>query len=143
MIEMGLRWVQVSLRGIGDEEPTGNAFFDLLAIEPEWVTRATLSASAWQSANVALFAVDMADLRGYDEPYEEFAARVERGFLDAAKWLEARPEGTFDRWRCQGRAADVFVGGWLSNEQFDIVLPAPFLMACGRAGLSVHICTND
>jgi hypothetical protein len=35
------------------------------------------------------------------------------------------------------------MGGWLSNEQFEIMLPAAFLLACGRSGLPIHICTND
>jgi hypothetical protein len=51
--------------------------------------------------------------------------------------------GVFDQWRQSGRKADVFIGGWLLNEQIDIVLPAPFLMACGRSGLPIHIFTND
>ena len=142
-IEIGLCWVRASLRGYGGVAPSGAAFFDLLALEPEWLPRATQSVSAWQSANVELFAVAMADLRTYDEPAEEFAARVERGFLRAAEWLDSRPPSAFENWRGQGRKADIFIGGWLSNEQFDMVLPAPFLMACGRAGLPIHICTND
>ena len=142
-IEIGLRWVRASLRGYGGEAPTGAAFFDLLALEPEWVPRARPSESAWQAATVELFAVDMADLQAYHEPSEEFAARVERGFLRAAEWLGSRPPGAFDCWRGQGRKADIFIGGWLANEQFDLLLPAPFLTACGRAGLPLHICTND
>jgi hypothetical protein len=142
-IEIGLRWVRASLRGYGGEAPTGTAFFDLLALEPEWVPCARPSESAWQAATVELFAVDMADLQAYPEPSEEFAARVERGFLRAAEWLGSRPPRAFDCWRGQGRKADIFIGGWLANEQFDLLLPAPFLTACGRAGLPLHICTND
>jgi hypothetical protein len=84
-VEIGLRWVRASLRGYGSEDPTGAAFFDLLAVEPEWVPRARPSESAWQAATVELFAVDMADLRANREPREEFAALVERGFLRAAE----------------------------------------------------------
>jgi hypothetical protein len=142
-VEIGLRWVRASLCGYGGEAPSGAAFFDVLALEPEWATRARPSESAWQSANIELFAVAMADLQAYREPFEEFAARVERGFLHAAAWLDARPPGAFDRWRSQGRKADIFIGGWLANEQFDLVLPAPFLLACGRADLPIRICTND
>jgi hypothetical protein len=142
-IEIGLLWMRASLRGYGGEAPTGAAFFDLLALEPEATARATPSASAWQSANLELFAVNMTDLQGCEEPSEEFAARIEQGFLRAAGWLNARPAGAFERWRESGRTADVFIGGWLSNEQFDMVLSAPFLLACGKAGLPIHICTND
>jgi hypothetical protein len=142
-IEMGLRWVRVSLRGHGGETPSGGAFFDLLALEPERAAQARPSVSAWQSANLELFSVDMADVQSHPEPFEEFATRVERGFLDAAVWLSARPEDGFVRWRGQGRKADIFIGGWLANEQLDLVLPAPFLLACGRAELPIQICTND
>ncbi len=65
------------------------------------------------------------------------------GLPPAAEWLDARSAGAFERWRESGRTADVFIGGWLSNEQFDMVLPPPFLLACGKAGLPIHICTND
>jgi hypothetical protein len=142
-IETGLRWVRVSLRGYGGEAQSGTAFFDVVGLEPERAALATQSDSAWRSANVELFAVDMAEVGTFDEPSEEFAARVDRGFLSAAEWLGSRPPGAFDRWRGQGRKADIFIGGWLLNEQIDIVLPALFLTACGRAGLPIHICTND
>lgn len=142
-IEMGLQWIQASLRGYGGETPTGTAFFDLIGLESDLSTRATASTSPWQSANVGLFCVDMADLQEYEEPSEEFAIRVEQGFLDAAEWLVARPVGAFDDWRDAGRKADVFIGGWLLNEQFDLVLPPQFLMACGAAELPIQICTND
>ena len=142
-IEIGLRWMRASLRGYGGESPTGAAFFNLLAIEPEASSLAKPSVSAWQSANIELFAVDMADLQGHDEPSEEFASRVECGFLRAAEWLDARFPGAFNRWREAGRTADIIIGGWLSNEQFDMVLPTSFLAACGRAGLPIHICTNE
>jgi hypothetical protein len=142
-MEIGLRRVRATLRGYGGESPSGAAFFDLLAVEPEWVSRDTRSDSAWQSADVGLFAADMADLQGYEEPAEEFAARIERGFSRAAEWMDSRPSGAFDLWRGQGREADVFIGGWLSNGPFDLAVPAPFLMACGRAGLPLRICTND
>jgi hypothetical protein len=142
-MEIGLRWVRASVRGRGGEAPSGAAFFDLLALGPGWESRTTRSDSAWQSANVELFMVDMADLQGYEEPSEEFAARVEQGSLQAAEWQDTRPPGAFAQWRGQGREADIFIGGWLSNEQLDLALPAIFLMACGRAGLPLHICTND
>jgi hypothetical protein len=135
--------VRALIRGYGGEASLGSAFFDLLAVEPEWMSRATGSESAWQSANVELFSVAMEDLQEFEEPCEEFAARVERGFLRAAEWVDSRPPGAFERWRDQGHKADIFVGGWLSNEQFDLMMPAIFLRSCGQAGLPIHICTND
>jgi hypothetical protein len=142
-VDVGLRWVRALLRGYGGEAPSGAAFLDLLALDPEWRGRARPSESAWQSVSGELFSVAIADLQAYHEPFEEFAARVEWGFLRAAEWLDSRPPGAFDHWRAQGRKADIFIGGWLANEQFDLRLPARFLTACGRADLPLHICTND
>jgi hypothetical protein len=142
-VAVGLQLVQAFLCGYGGELPTGAAFLDLLALEPEWMPRARPSELAWQSASVELFAVDIAELQAYPEPYEEFAAQVERGFLGAAEWLDSRPSGAFDRWRGQGRKAGIFIRGWLANEQFDLLVPAAFLLACGRVNLPLHIGTND
>ena len=33
-------------------------------------------------------------------------------------------QGAFDRWRGQGYKADICIGGWLSNEQVDLMMPA-------------------
>jgi hypothetical protein len=83
-IEIGLQWMLASLRGYGGEAPSGTAFLDALELDPDEMQRATPSATAWQSASVELFTVDIADLQGYEEPSEEFAVRVERGFVLAA-----------------------------------------------------------
>lgn len=45
-IEMGLQWVRVCLRGHGGEAPSGGAFFDFIALEPERAAQARSSASA-------------------------------------------------------------------------------------------------
>ena len=39
--------------------------------------------------------------------------------------------------------ADVFIGGWMNCDQFDLTLPPEFLLACGRLGLPIDIYTND
>jgi hypothetical protein len=85
----------------------------------------------------------MRDLHGVPEPSEEFIARVERGFQEAAGWLRRCPAGGLERWRASGKTADVFIDGWLANEQLDLHLPAEFLLECGRLGLPIRICTND
>jgi hypothetical protein len=43
----------------------------------------------------------------------------------------------------RGFKLDVFFGGRLDGEQVEIDLPAELLLACGRAGLPISICTND
>jgi len=80
----------------------------------------------------------------YESPSRwSLAARVERGFPHPGAWLDARPPGAFDPWCGQGRKADTFIGGRPANGQFELVLPASFTLACGRANLPVRIRTND
>jgi hypothetical protein len=142
-VETGLQWLEVSLRGYGGEAPTGDTFFASLGSDPPAEFRRSPSLSAWQAARLVLFSVDMRDLGGFQEPSEEFAARIARGFSRAAEYLSKCQPGALDQWRSGGRNADIFVGGRLANEQFDLELPAPFLRACGWLELSVQVCTND
>ena len=140
---MSLDWIRVSLRGYGGEAPTGRAFFDLLELDDKCGMPLLPGDSPGQAALVELLEVAMQDLTQFNEPSEEFAARVRRGLQQAAKWLDSVPSGALDRWRAEGLTADVFVGGWLDNEQFDLNFPSEFLLACGRLGLPISICTND
>jgi hypothetical protein len=140
---MALDWVQVSLRGYGGPAPSGTSFFDLLALEPGDGFSTSPSDTSHKAARVELVEVTMDDCLAAPEPHEEFAARLDAGLDRAARWLMARPPGAFEQWRSAGRKADIFVGGWLNDQQFDLVLPAPFLVACGQCGLPINICTND
>jgi hypothetical protein len=142
-IELGLKWMRVLLRGHGAESPTGDSFFKLIAVEPEMMDQASPSDSAWRSAILELFAVDMANLQAFDEPFEAFHLQVEQGLSRAAEWLNSRPAEAFEDWRASGRKSDIFIHGWLLNEQFDLTIPPPFLSACGRLKLPITICTND
>ena len=135
-MRMGLQWVQISLRGYGGEEPTGTAFFELLGLQPADGFPASPSDSPWKSANIVLAEVDMADCRDAEEPFGEFAARLDRGLQRAAVWLLARPPEAFQRWRAAGYKADVFVGGWLNNEQMDLEFPADFLAGLRPGGFA-------
>jgi hypothetical protein len=74
---------------------------------------------------------------------EAFAAAVREGLLRAADWLARQPPVLFEQLRKAGRGTDVFVGGWIDQDQFDLEVPAEFLRACGMLGLSISICTND
>lgn len=140
---MGFQWVCVSLRGYGGEAPSGDAFFASLGVPllPHFSLHP--STSAWQAARLILFTVDMRDLQGVTEPSEEFAARVEQGFRRATGWLRQCHADRLGDWRARGKEADIFIGGWLANEQMDLQLPAEFLLECGRLGLPISICTND
>jgi hypothetical protein len=74
---------------------------------------------------------------------EAFAAAVRDGLIRAAGWLTRQSADVFAELRASGRVTDVFVGGWVTDDQFDLDLPPEFLAACGALGLSVSICTND
>jgi hypothetical protein len=142
-MEIGLQQVFVSLRGYGGEAPSGDTFFSLLGVQPHPDATFYPSESAWQAARILLFSVDMRELGDFQEPTEEFAARVAAGFAQAATWLRECQTNSLDHWKRLGKKADVFVGGWLVNEQFDLELPPEFLKECGRLGLPISICTND
>jgi hypothetical protein len=142
-MDIGLRWIRVTLRGYGGEPPTGHSFFSRLGTEHPAELTLSPSARHWQAARVEMFTVDMHELQGLAEPYEEFSARVRQGFLRAATWLNSCEPSGIEQWREEGRKADIFVGGWLANEQLDLEFPAEFLVACGRLGLSIQTCTND
>ncbi len=49
----------------------------------------------------------------------------------------------FEELRASGSVTDVFVGGWVTQDQFDLELPPEFLRACGKLVLTVSVCTND
>jgi hypothetical protein len=135
---MSLDWVRFSLRGYGEVMPTGPQFFKLIGVTP--ADGFDLSQS---DAGVELLMVDMEECRGFEEPFEEFVARVDRGLKRIAGWLAARPPAAFDEWRAAGNTADIFIDGWLNDDQFDLTFPPEFLLACGRLGLPIEICTND
>jgi hypothetical protein len=140
---MAVQWLRFSLRGYGGAEPTGTQFFDLLSVNPADGFELSPSDSLWKSANIDLLMVDIESCRTGPESHNEFASRINAGLKRVAEWLSARPMGAFETWRSMGKVADMFIGGWLDGEQFDLCLPPEFLLACGRAGLPIDICTND
>jgi len=140
---MGLQFIRVSLRGsAGVEAPTGDEFFSALGTASVSAFDLAPSTSAWQAALIHLFAVQMADVKAFEEPFEEFATRVNNGFLRAAAFLAECESAGLAAWRRQGRKADIAISGWLANEQLDLSFPAVFLAQCGRLDLSIAICTN-
>jgi hypothetical protein len=74
---------------------------------------------------------------------EAFDAAVREGLVRAAEWLAHQPPAVFEDLRKAGHKTDVFIGGWIDQDQFDLNLPPEFLRACGTLGLTISICTND
>jgi hypothetical protein len=140
---MAVEWIRFSLRGHGGPEPTGTQFFDLIGWTPATGFEAHPSNSAWQSAVIYLFAISIEECQPGTESYEKFEARITAGLKRVAEWLDSLSPTAFDAWRTRGKKADLFIGGWMNSDQFDLTLLPEFLLACGRLGLPITICTND
>jgi hypothetical protein len=121
-------------------------FLDRLAIAPEDPVEVTDGPG---SASVRLLAVERQDFDHVDTTVdagarsEAFAKFVRDGLLNAAAWLGRQDSRIFADLRAAGRKTDVFVDGWIDQDQFDLDLPPEFLKACGALGLTVSILTND
>jgi hypothetical protein len=98
---------------------------------------------------IRLFSVSIQDFAHVDTTQdagaqsEAYAAAIREGLIRAAEWLARQPLEVFEDLRAAGRVTDVFVGGWMTDDQFDLDLPPEFLQACGARGLTVSVCTND
>ena len=143
-----VEWLRFTLRAWDrDGEAIAPAeFLDRLSIEPG---DPAVVQDGPGVARVGLLSVSMEDFAQVDTSQdagarsEAFAAAVQEGLMDAAKWLARQPAIVFEELRAAGHGADVFVGGWIDQDQFDLNLPPEFLRACGALGLTLSICTND
>jgi hypothetical protein len=90
-----------------------------------------------------LLLVELKAFEDEEEPTEAFVAAVGDGLLRAAGWLGRQPVEVFEKVRAAGGGGDLFVGGWIERDQFDLDLPPELLRACGTLGLPISICTND
>jgi hypothetical protein len=141
---MAVEWLEISLIGWSREEtPHGTRFFELIGLEADAGFTTYPSDSAFRSARIRFVRVSIEECAPGTERREEFAQRLAQGLAHATAWLNQRDPRAFDRWRADGKIADVFIDGWMNSDQFDLVLPADFLAACGRLGLPIQICTND
>ena len=140
---MALETIRICLRLWADGKITGANLLDNLGLAPddEWQTVAGTVES--QAALIYFVDEDITPYRNLPEPYEALSSTIERQLLRAAEWLLSREPDVFERSRKTGLRMDVFVGGWIDQDQFDLSLPASFLFACGRAGLPIEIVTND
>jgi hypothetical protein len=140
---MSVQWIRFSLRGHGGPEPTGVQFFELVGWTPGTGFESHPSNSPWRAALISLFAISIEECQPGTERYEEFAARIAVGLEQATRWLVSLSPAAFEEWRATGKKADIFIGGWITDDQFELTLPPEFLLACGRLGLSINVCTND
>ena len=72
-----------------------------------------------------------------------FEEAVRDGLLKAANWLNKQPVSVFEDLRKAGCITDIFAGGWIDQDQFDLDIPPEFRPASGRLGLVLSIYTND
>lgn len=93
--------------------------------------------------SVQLLFASIEDFPDGPERYEAFEAVLQQGLVRAAEWLGRQAASVFEEFRATGRVTDVFIGGWMTDDQFDLHLPPEFLQACGALGLTLSICTND
>lgn len=140
---MAVEYLHFNLRGWGGAEPTGTRFFEVIGLDPGAGFVAHPSVSHYEAARVVLFELTARECRQDTELYEEFATRLEAGLKCAAEWLGSLAPSAFEEWRNSGMKADLFIGGWMNSDQFDLTLPPELLLACGRLGLPIGICTND
>ena len=140
---MAVETIQICLRAWAEGEITGVNFFNLLGLTPDDGWEGVAGTHISQAALIYFVDEGIASHQGSPEPSESLSSKIERQLLEAAEWLLSRGAGVFDRCRESGLRTDVFVGGWIDQDQFDLRLPAPFLLACGRAGLSIEVITND
>jgi hypothetical protein len=139
---MGLRFVEVDLGG-WSREATGDAFMRHVGIASDGAPRRTPARAKSQRARIILFAVEVRECAHAEEPTEEFVGRVRVGFEAATRVLAGCSSEGLARWRDVGGRADVFIRGWMDQDQIDLDLPPAFLAECARLDLPIRICTND
>src|SRR5262245_6145973 len=132
---------QVILRGYGGKTPIGTTFYEILGLKKREYKPLAPQISSGTPAELSLFNVHAGTGPGSEEQLQHF----ESAFLGAGRWLLARPDGAFDRWREQGRRADVLVVLHIKSTQWGLIdgapnqvlVPPKFLLACSGAGLPV------
>jgi hypothetical protein len=136
----GVSFVRATLRGYGGRAPVGTTFFEALGLKKRVYEK--MIPDPGGPAEFVLFATRAGLGAGGKTPADP-VKHFEAGFLRAARWLLSRPRGAFDRWREQGRRADVLIElsirsyqvGRLDYEPTLLLMPTQFLLACGGAGL--------
>ncbi len=143
-----VEWLQFTLRA-WDRRGTPVAdtdFLDRLMFDPADTARAEhrprITCVCLLSLSMDEFAdVDTSEDAGAQS--QAFAGALHDRLVSAATWLARQPATVFKDLRSTGCVTDIFVGGWITQDQFDLELPPEFLQACGALGLTLSICTND
>lgn len=143
-----VEWLQFTLRAwdrTGDEVQRAD-FLDSLVITPG---DPVVVENGPGVPRVRVLSVSMEDFANVDTTQdagaqtEAFAAATHEGLVRAANWLSRQPPNVFVDLRATGHVTDLFVSGWMTDDQFDLDLPPEFLRACGVLGLTSSVCTND
>jgi hypothetical protein len=142
---MGVEWLTVDVRvwTKGKQVPDAAFLSQLIAVPGAEPVETHKSEKEGKSARVTLVAVKVSDFEQEHEPSEAFAKAVRTQLLRAATWLTGQSAGAFACLRDAGFNADVFIESWIDQDQFELELPAEFVVACGRLGLAMKVLTND
>jgi hypothetical protein len=135
-------WIQVSLRAWAEDRDVAHEFATIAAVDPAEGFQLQPGERAGQTTLIPFVDEAVETYNTSPEPYDAFAEAIDAALVKAAWWLDKR-SGLSSRCLAVGIKTDVFVGSWIDQDQFDLDLPAAFLLACGRAGLSISIVTND
>jgi hypothetical protein len=136
-------WIQVSLRAWAPGVTVGGDFATLMSLTAEDGFRTEPGLEPGQASLIYFVDEERATYAAMAEPSGSFAAAIEQRLLSAAAWLQSRSPDAWTSCRTRGLKLDVFVGSWIDQDQLDLDLPAPFLLACGQANLGITIVTND
>ena len=139
---MAAEWIRVSLRAWAEDRDVAQEFAEIAAVDSGEAFHLQSGEQPGQATLVSLVDEAVETYNASPEPYSAFAEAIDAALLKAARWLDKRPDLS-SRCLARGIKTDVFVGSWIDQDQFDLDLPAAFLLACGKAGLSISIVTND
>ena len=67
-----------------------------------------------------------------------------REVLDAiTEFLSRRPVEVFEGFGGRGLEVEMFIDGWMDQDQMELTLPPPFLAACASRGVGIKVMSND
>ena len=143
-----VEWLQFTLRAWdrGGNPVAAADFLDRLIFDPADTVRIEDEPGVPRVRLLSLSMEDFADIDTSEDAgakSEAFASALHDGLVGTAAWLIRQRATVFEELRAAGRVTEVFVGGWITQDQFDLDLPPEFLRACGALGLTLSFCTND
>jgi hypothetical protein len=118
-------------------------FVDTVRADPAEADSVTFDRGPHSASNVKFRPVRLREYRTAADPYEAFAAALTAHFREIGRWIDARPNGGFDRVRAGGITVRLFIDVWMDQDQMDVELPVELLAGCARAGLPMFLISND